>query len=355
MTILSLSLQHFRNYSKRSIDFSPNATLILGENARGKTNILEAISLITTGLSFRAQKIEEMVQWGKEVGRVRAVVESKETESRPLEIEVVLTTGTVQGEHAQKRKFLVDGAAKQKKDAIGVLSSVLFRPEDMDLISGSPSMRRRFLDSVLSQADREYRESLDEYEKALVRRNALLDALREGNATRSAFSFWDQLLIKHGNVLSDKRRECIEFLNAHQDFPMKFRVEYDSSSISEARLHQYAVQEVSVGYTMVGPHKDDFTVYLENGKSDGEKRLSSFGSRGEQRMAVLWLKIGELNYLEQKKHERPILLLDDIFSELDDSHQHMVLELVDKQQTIMTSTRSTLPEKIGKHIEYIEL
>lgn len=355
MKILSLSLQHFRNYTKKSLKFSPRTTVIIGENAKGKTNILEAVSLISTGSSFRAQKIEEMVQWGNEVGRVKAEVESKETGSQPQEIEVVLTSGMVQGEKAQKRKFLVEGAARQKKDVIGALSSVLFRPEDMNLIAGSPSTRRTFLDEVLQQADREYRESLDAYEKALMRRNALLDVLREGNTTRAAFSFWDQLLIKHGNIISDTRREFVDFLNMRQDFPMQFRAEYDASTISEHRLHQYAVEEVAVGYTLVGPHKDDLITYIDHGKPSNGKELESYGSRGEQRMAVLWLKTGELNYLEEKKHERPILLLDDIFSELDEKHQEMVKELESRQQTIITSTEETLSKKTEKHIEYIEL
>jgi DNA replication and repair protein RecF len=355
MKVLSLSLQHFRNYAKRTFDFPQNSALILGENARGKTNILEAISLVSTGESFRAQKIEEMVQWGKEVGRVKTQIQNRDTGDQSIEIEVVLTTGMVQNEHAQKRKFLVDGAARQKKSVVGQLSSVLFRPEDMDLIAGSPAHRRRFLDSVLSQADRVYRESLDEYEKALIRRNALLVVLREGNTTRAAFSFWDQLLIKHGNIMSDKRREFVEFLNMRADFPMKFHVEYEASEISEHRLHQYAVEEVAAGHTLVGPHKDDILVYLENGGPLPEKELSSFGSRGEQRMAVLWLKTGELDFLERKKLERPILLLDDIFSELDDRHQAMVTELIGRQQTILTSTHATLPKSLGETIEYVEL
>ncbi|HZZ98542.1 MAG TPA: DNA replication and repair protein RecF [Candidatus Saccharimonadia bacterium] len=355
MRLSSLSLQHFRNYAKRSFEFSPHATLLVGENARGKTNILEAISLVSTGESFRAQKIEEMVEWKHEVGRIKLEIQNHDTGDQREEIEIVLTTGMVQNERAQKRKFLVDGAARQKKSVVGSLTSVLFRPEDMDLIAGSPSTRRRFLDTVLSQSDREYRESLDSYEKALIRRNALLVVLREGNTTRSAFSFWDQLLVKHGNILSEKRREFIEFLNARTDFPMTFRVEYEDSTISEHRLHQYAVEEVAAGHTLVGPHKDDIITYLKNGEPNSEKELSSFGSRGEQRMAVLWLKTGELDFLEQKKQERPILLLDDIFSELDERHQQMVLELIDRQQTILTSTKATLPKALGETVEYVEL
>ena len=331
MHLLSLSLQHFRNYTKHTFAFSPKVTLLVGENAKGKTNVLEAIALLSTGESFRADKIEEMVQWGKEVGRVKGLIDSE------IELEVVLTTGMVQGERVQKRKYLLDGAGKRKKDLVGHLVTVVFRPEDLDLISGSPSLRRKFFDTVLTQIDREYRDARDAYEKALQRRNALLDVLREGNTTRATFTFWDQLLIKHGNTLTDKRQKFCDFLNARVEFPMEFHITYDPSTISEHRLHQYAVEEVAAGHTLVGPHKDDWFLTLENGQ---KKELSAYGSRGEQRMGVLWLKIGELDYAEHTLKERPILLLDDIFSELDEDHRDMVEKVVKKQQTIMTATET---------------
>lgn len=314
--------------------------MIVGENARGKTNILEAITLLTTGTSFRAQKTEDMVQWEYEVGRVCGEVESAHN---AIELEVVLTTGLVQGERAQKRKYLVDGVSRRRKDLIGNFTSVLFRPEDLDMISDGPSIRRAFLDNVLSIVSAEYRSSLDSYEKALRRRNALLDVLREGNTTRAAFMFWDQLIVKHGNVLTNHRRDFIEFLNQSTDFPMKLRVEYDPSTISEKRLHQYAIEEVAAGYTLVGPHKDDFDVFLTNGH---EKHVGRFGSRGEQRMAVLWFKMQEMSYIENVLHERPVLLLDDMYSELDEKHQEMIGPLMDMQQTILTTTENRMV--IGK-------
>ena len=345
MYLSSLSLHHFRNYAKKTFAFKNGFTVVTGENARGKTNILEAISLLANGESFRARRIEEMVQWEHEVGRAEGVVDDAQNNHNTLE--VVVTTGLVQGERVQKRKFLVDGVSKRRKDFIGNLFAVTFRPEDLDLMTDGPSLRRAFLNTVLSQASWEYRHALELYEKALRRRNALLDVLRDGQTTRASFPFWDQLLIEHGSVLTNMRRSFIETINSASDFPLQFTVIYDSSLISEKRLHQYAIEEVSAGHTLVGPHKDDFAVALK------AKDIGTFGSRGEQRMAVLWLKIQEMEYLEKKKGVRPILLLDDILSELDEKHQHIALDLAEKQQTILTT--ADLDRRWKKNVEVMKL
>lgn len=353
----SLWLQHFRSYTNRSFVFSPGITLLVGENAQGKTNILEAVALLSLGTSFRAQKVEEMVRWGQELGRVKGIAGGQETGAEsldevvdhPVDLEVLVTTGMVQGRRVQKRKLLVDGAARRRKDFTGHFSCVVFRPEDLSLVDGSPSLRRKYLDTVLGQVSREYIASLDAYEKALVHRNKLLDQLREGQTTRQAFFYWDQLLIKHGQLLSEHRKRYMDFLQDFSPLPMKFAVRYDDSPISEARLHQYAVQEVGAGHTLVGPHKDDFQVSFGAGPRQGEARdLATYGSRGEQRMAALWLKSAELAYLKSHAKAEPTLLLDDVFSELDYAHQDMVVELAAQQQTFITSTPVTVPDSLRK-------
>ncbi len=356
MYLSSLSLHHFRNYAKKTFPFENGFTVIIGENARGKTNILEAISLLANGESFRARRIEEMVQWEHELGRAQGVVE--DIQGNQTNLEVMVTTGLVQGERVQKRKFLVDGVSKRRKDFIGNLLAVAFRPEDLDLMTDGPSLRRAFLNTVLSQASWEYRHALELYEKALKRRNALLDVLRDGQTTRASFPFWDQLLIEHGSVLTNMRRSFVETINSTSDFPLQFTVLYDSSLISGKRLHQYAIEEVAAGHTLVGPHKDDFAVTLSDKKGNFSKNtyakdIGTFGSRGEQRMAVLWLKIQEMEYLEEKKGVRPILLLDDILSELDEKHQHIALDLAEKQQTILTT--ADLDRKWTKNVKVIKL
>jgi len=215
-----------------------------------------------------------------------------------------------------------------------LLPLVLFRPEDVELISGAPDERRRFLDKVLLSVDKTYDHSLSTYEQALKRRNKLLDAIREGAATRYSLTFWDGLMIKHGAVIQEKRREFVEYINSlfsRSELFNKLNLTYDASAISEARLEQYREAETALGYTLVGPHKDDLIIKEIN------RDLSVYGSRGEQRMAVLACKMGEIYFLEERTKKRAVLLLDDIFSELDGEHKQEVLRVMAGRQVIVTT------------------
>lgn len=332
MGISSISLNDFRNYENRSFEFADGVTVIAGENAKGKTNILEAIYLLGVGESFRAKRTEEMVRFEQELGRVSGKVPLSKKDV--INLEVLVNGGVVMGKVVNKRKYLVDGVSRRRKDILGYLPLVLFRPEDVELISGSPDVRRKFLDRLMIQVDKEYEHSLSTYEQALRRRNKILDAVREGSASRYSLAFWDGLLIKHGQVIQDKRRELVDFINnlfASSDLFKKNKVVYDLSVISESRLNQYAEAEVAVGYTLVGPHKDDLIV------KEGTRDLATYGSRGEQRMAVLALKMGEIYYLENRGGKKATLLLDDIFSELDDEHKQEVLRVMAGRQVIVTT------------------
>lgn len=327
MKLINLQLAGFRSYLHAEFTFSNLTTVLVGPNAIGKTNVLEAIYLLATGQSFRADKIEEMVHWEGEVGHVTAKVDGED-------LRVTVTRGMVQGKKVSKRRYFVNGVARRSKDFAGILKAVLFRPEDVGLVTGSPSSRRQFLDETLVQLDAEYRRSLLNYEQALRRRNRLLDAIAEGKAQPSNLVFWDQLLIKHGDVLRQGREAFISFLNAQPalDSGHSLEIDYDASIISEARLAHYSNAEIASGHTLVGPHRDDFAI-REKGKD-----LAKYGSRGEQRMGVLWLKLGQLSYLKQVANETPLLLLDDVFSELDVEHEGIILALLGKQQTIITTT-----------------
>lgn len=364
MWLESLKLVNFRNYHQLNLDFNEKTTLVVGSNASGKTNLLEGIFLLSLGESFRAQKIEEMVRWGEEVGRVQAEVEVNGRER--LELEVVLTRGEVQEKKVQKRRFLVKGVARRKSDFAGLFTAVVFRPEDLGIVTGSPSLRRTWLDQVLMRVDRDYSRSLFSYEQALRRRNKILDLIRDEGVSRMQLAFWDQLLIKHGNVMTEKRRELIDFLNQDRERQVTsmagLKVDYLASTISEKRLAQYAKEEVLAGYTLVGPHKDDWLIFnfhradcvdseslkLQDSISNqqgGMRDLAIYGSRGEQRLAVLWLKLMELEFLTVKKAARPVLLLDDIFSELDQERLKQILTLLASQQTIITTTEIGLIPK----------
>lgn len=328
----SLKLHDFRNYDLKEFEWSENTNVIFGSNARGKTNILEAIYLLGVGDSFRAKRTEEMVRFGSEVGRVEGVTVDEKGEEMP--IEVLVNGGMVMGKTVNKRKYLIDGVSKRRKDLIGLLPLTLFRPEDVELVSGSPDIKRKYLDKILLQADKIYDNSLSTYDQALRRRNKLLDAIREGTASRYSLAFWDGLLIKHGQIITNKRRELVEYINelfGKSELFCRLRIEYDASAISEARLLQYKDAETAMGYTLVGPHKDDLLI------KEKERNLSTYGSRGEQRMAVLAMKMGEIYFLEEKTKKRALLLLDDIFSELDEEHKQEVLRVMAGRQVVVTT------------------
>ena len=355
MYLTNLSLQKFRNYRKKSFDFSSNTTLIVGDNGVGKTNVLEAIYLLATGKSFRATREDQMIFYGEELGRVEAEIEDSPEEER-IDLEVMMTVGEVAGKKAPRKRYLINGLGKRKMDFVGRLKCVLFRPEDIDLVLGSPSGRREYLDSVLEQVDSEYRRSNLSYQKGLRQRNKLLEKIREGEAERKQLLFWDQMVIKNGEKISDKRGEYLEKVSEDlKKRGMDLRLMYDKSIISPARLKKYADREVWAGRTLVGPHRDDFEFIVKR-KGKLEKNLSFYGSRGEQRMAVLGVKLAELKFVKERVEEAPVLLLDDVFSELDDEHRKEIFKLLDKQQTIVTTADEKLmPVKYKSKVEMIKL
>ena len=382
MQISNLSLKDFRNYQQKSFDFSSNptsrkaslgagTTLLAGDNGKGKTNVLEAIYLLATGKSFRARRDQEMILYGKELARISGDIEDPTSRGASLgasdALEVVITTGELQGERVPKKRYLVNGAAKRKMDFVGKIRVVLFRPEDIELILGSPSSRREYLDSVLEQVDGEYRRSSLAYVKGLRRRNKLLYKIREGEAERNQLLFWNKMILKNGELIQQKRKGFLEYVSERlKERGLELRLEYDRSVISESRLEQYAMQEVASGTTLVGPHRDDF-VFITQREGKVEKDLSIYGSRGEQRMAVFQVKLVELEYMDKREgyelsrgvrnlEDRPILLLDDVFSELDKEHRREVFKLLDKQQTIIsTADESLMPKRYLKKVEIVRL
>ena len=311
MILHKIHLSNFRNYFDREFSFSDQLTIIIGPNTTGKTTILEAIMLLSTGSSFRAEREQEMIQTGQEVARVKVLVE---TGLRPVStdsINVILTPGVVQGKKAPYKKFALNKIDKRKSDIIGNLPSVLFWPEDLYLIIGSPSGRRRYLDTVLSQADRLYYRSLTLYEKALRVRNKLLSLIKEHvSIKQDELSFWEKQLIDNGAVIHDTRASYISSLNSfvlQEKRDIQFNVSYDHSVVSQERFDTYYDAERGAGMTLVGPHRDDFIVY-KGDAPDEAQHLKKFGSRGEQRMGVLWLKLAELSYLEHALDIKPLLL-----------------------------------------------
>ncbi|MBI2613421.1 MAG: DNA replication and repair protein RecF [Candidatus Levybacteria bacterium] len=359
MHLKHLSLQNFRNYKRTSFNFSENTTLVVGPNTAGKSNLIEAIFFMARGGSFRIDKDEQLVKFGEEVARIKGKLGDKD-------LEVLIAKEGVGGRITPFKKYLVNGVNKRKVDFVGNFFAVLFAPNDLEIIVGSPGERRGFINNILIQTDRDYRLAMTFYEKGLRMRNALLHRAQEtGARSEKEFAYWDNLLIVQGQKITKKREEFIDYLRISRKEILNFEIFYDKSIISKDRLLQYKDAEVGAGVTLVGPHRDDLIIRIYPNKINANESESVdiryFGSRGQQRLAVLQLKILELAYVEKTTGERPVLLLDDIFSELDEKHISLVLDQTLQRlgyggQAIITTThREFVGKELLKDLNVIEL
>lgn len=350
MFLKHLILQNFRNYTKSEFNFNKDTTLVVGANATGKTNFLEAISFLARSGSFKTDKDEQVIRFGEEVSHISGLIDT-------IKLEIIIASGAMGSRGVSQKKYLVNGVNKKRVDFAGNLLTVLFSPLDLDMIIGSPGLRRNFLNSILEAVDVDYRRYLLEFIKSLRQRNALLERVREtGIRDEKQFEYWDNILIKSGKIIAQKREELINFFNNSQKDIFDFAIFYDKSVISKDRLLQYKQAELGAGVTLVGPHRDDFSVHMFNNKIESTHDVKFFGSRGQQRLVVLQLKLFELEFVEKRLSQRPILLLDDIFSELDEEHIDLVLEIIGKQQTIITTThKEMVGDKYLKNASVIEL
>lgn len=373
MQLQQVSFQAFRSYSAKHFVFDKKTTVIVGPNAIGKTSIIEGIDVLARGGSFRATKIEEMIQFGNELARVKGVVEvgsgdeglagdrvdegdREVEESEKTELEVLLTKGMVQGKRTQKRLFSVNGVRRRRKDFLGKLFTVVFRPEDMRLVEGSPSRRRTYLDNPLSLLSPHYDYALTNYEKALRQCNKLLEQIRDRRAPLSTLHYWNMTMLKYGQLIQEQRRQFASFINT-VSFPLPFSLQYRPSIISEERQREYQERALAAGHVLIGPHKDDFIVTLATSVANApdEFDIAVYGSRGQQRMAVLWLKMAEQAYLRQQTNQQPLLLLDDILSELDPEVRAKVLQLLPVSQAIVTSADETILPEIEQVVSDFQL
>src|SRR3989344_3651047 len=359
MILKSLKLTNFRNHRSSILNLSPT-TIIIGPNPSGKTNILEAVSILSRGKSFRAEHDKDTIQEGREYLNIDAEIQNSPSplrgegrgEGNRTKLKVIFS---IQKGYLSK-KFLVNGVGRRQHDFTENFVSVLFTPHDIELITSSPGARRKYVDSILYQADKKYRTALSVYERALKHRNRMLYDIKEGRKQykTSDFDYFNKILIEQGSVISKKREEFIDFVNGSNKNIFDFTLFYDRSEMSEARLFKYHFEEQKAGVTLVGPQRDDFKFFFPK----TEKLIQEFGSRGEERLTIFQLKVIEVNYLLRATSYVPVLLLDDIFSELDDANISKVFELLPDQQTILTTThREFLPKKIltRKDISIIEL
>jgi len=382
MRIQHLSLTNFRNYSRLELDFPPGVVLLLGDNAQGMTNLLEAIFTLSRMRSPRTGTERELVNWlaleeDLPFARLAAQLQKGE-ETERVELSLVQNgLSTPEGNGNTLRKHVrLNGANKRALEVVGQLSAVLFMPQDIDLVSGSPSGRRHYLDDTLCQVDSHYCRELQRYTRVLTERNFLLRSLRNRSYDPSELTFWDQRLVEHGSYLVLKRRQMLEQLNAEaQRIHLRLtgelehlRLEYVASvriagcsepgyqmellagargtSVSQnvidlpavsaafvAQLGKMRNKELEQGVTLVGPHRDDLR-FVVNGAD-----MNVYGSRGQQRTVALSLKLAEVDLVTQIKKDKPILLLDDVISELDAAHRsHLFATLDTVQQVVITTT-----------------
>ncbi len=360
MIVSGLWLQHFRSIHEQVWQFQPGLNLFVAPNGTGKSNLIEALHLLSTGKSWRATKTDELISWGEELSRLKAKVTQENGEN--VEIEQLLTVGVVQGSPTARRSYKLNGVAKRRADTTGEFTTVLFTPENMSVFQSGPSSRRELLDEVLTQTDRQYRQALLKYDRALRRRNKLILQLREGEVDRRDFFYWDRLLIETGEYIHEKRHSFLRWLETKPGIREPYKLFYDHSIMSEERLRKYANAEVAAGHTLVGPHKDDWQIWVKRGHlqqkalknedsvltTDAQWRdIVTYGSRGEQRLSLLWFKLEEVTYIREQLGDSPVVLLDDVFSELDEENCRYLLEATSGIQTIITTVpgQEVLPDK----------
>lgn len=349
MYISKLLLENFRSYDKKLFEFESGFNLILGPNGCGKTNILEAIFLLSSGKSFRSSSLPKLIQWNKIFSSVRLKVVNSKSETNEVEVELIKDpTGQ---KSTISRKFLIDKVEKNRKNFIGVLKTVIFHPEDTRLVTGSPSRRRDFFDSLFLQVEWRYASALSQFNRALRHRNELLDQIKLGRNSKSELFYWDQALIKNANIIHDFRVNFVRSVNLffanHSNSQINtISLNYHPSLVTQEKLDRNYQHELNSGYTIIGTHRDDFS--LDNSIfPQADKNLAFWGSRGQQRLAVLAVRLAQIDYLEKTYNDTPVLLLDDIFSELDEDHQKLVVSVCRKYQTIFTSSEKNTADIMG--------
>jgi len=347
MIIKSLNLKNYRNYNKADIEFDSNVNLLVGDNGVGKTNILEAVHLLSATKSFRAKFDSDLIKYSMEFALVKAIIASEDpsdTDTDEIQIQI---RRTERSERTSSKKVQINNVAKSLSKFTHHLKTVLFSPEDIDVITGSPSQRRRYLDLVLFQIDPKYKKFSSDYIKAVRRRNKILELINETGTGRDQLPYWNSMILELGEYIQEKRRELVENFNfffsssdnPYSKYSRDLKIEYIKNAIDTKRLNQYKEREIITRTTLIGPHRDDFTMLLN--KHD----MAQFASRGEQRTAMFLMKLAEFNYIYSMLEIKPVLLLDDIFSELDSDHKEAVLSFINNQQTIITtSSTSELPD-----------
>ena len=341
MQVTSLSLSCFRNYEKAVIEPDAGVTVFTGPNAQGKTNILEALHLCCLGKSHRTSRDEELIQWGKDTARVMVKTAQRDGTH---EVAVILS-------RTQKKKKTVRIGLRQAErigELLGHVCGVLFSPEDLQIVKEGPAERRRFMDMQLSQLRPAYFYALQRAVRTLNQRNALLKEIARNPSLLPTLDMWDEQLARVGAVICENRREAVDKLaqlarSAHlsltggrEELNLRYVSQVaDAQNVYEALLERLArarSEDLRRMTTTVGVHRDDIAITIDG------REARTFASQGQQRSAVLSLKLAQLEWAGQESGEAPILMLDDVMSELDPNRRRQLIERIDRVQTFVTCT-----------------
>ena len=333
MYIEKIKLQNFRNYEQLELDLNKNINIIYGNNAQGKTNILEAIFLSSFGKSFRTKKEKEMIKFNEQSALVEIFYQKKDRD------------GKVKIEIGNKKQISLNGIKLKKlSELLGNINIVIFTPDDINILKDGPAGRRRFLDMMIGQLRPNYVYNLNMYLKTIEQRNNYLRQIREENKPENMLEIWDENLAEYGEKIYIYRNEFINKIankinNIHKnitDAKEEIKIEYlsncDNKEIYLKLLKERRKLDIIKGFTTKGIHRDDFVIYIN------DKEVSTFGSQGQNRTAVLSLKLSELQVVYDEIGEYPILLLDDFMSELDEERRKNFLNNIKNTQVILTGT-----------------
>ncbi len=342
MIIKSLELADFRNYESLKLDFSSGTNILYGDNAQGKTNILEAIYVSATTKSHKGSKDKEIIRFGKEESHIRTILDRDGAEYR---VDMHLRKNRSKGIALDGQKI------KRASDLIGKLNVVFFSPEDLGIIKNGPSERRRFMDMELCQLDQIYLNSLSKYNKLVVERNKVLKDLFDHPENTVLLDVQDKQLCEYGSVIIKAREKFIRELNEIIS-PIHEKLTGNKELLSvyyepnvdvaefEKKINMSRKKDMYAKQTTVGPHKDDFSFIVKK-HSDADQDgidIRKYGSQGQQRTASLSLKLSEIEIVKRFKKDNPVLLLDDVLSELDSNRQNYLLNTIGDIQTIITCT-----------------
>lgn len=347
MIINSLKLQNFRNYEELELEFSPGTNLFYGDNAQGKTNILEAVYVCGTTKSHRTARDREMVRFGSDDAHMRMMMTKGDISYR---IDLQLRKGRAKGIAVNMVPI------RRAAELIGLGHFIFFSPEDLSIIRDGPAERRKFMDMELCQLDKVYTAALTSYNKVLDQRNKLLKVLAEDPRDMTTLDVWDEQLVRYGSMIIGIREKFVETLNEiivpiheklssgreHLSIGYEKNVEADAFAAAVADGRR---RDLILCSTMNGPHKDDLIFTSDN------IDLRHYGSQGQQRSAALSLKLAEIELVKKKAGDSPVLLLDDVLSELDSGRQHALLDSIGDIQTFITCTGIEEYEKSGFHID----